>query len=326
MRYYNVYGQDIKDGPYSDSEPLYHSEPYWIEMNAHPGAQSQVATFVNNYSDVKLDLGRVESSQLRIATRFDSFRSIFIAGDDAAEVISSYTSLIGKPHLSPRYVLGNHQGCYGYDTRKKVEHAVDQYRKYDIPLDGMHIDVDIQRHYRTFSINTDEGHFPRPDEMFAGLRKKGVKCSTNITPVVSLIPDSKNPYTTLEEGLKNNYFVLDSRDIDPSAPYPDQQISLNFGGGVRYFKNPNDHNDLPGYEKKGDYQLEKLFNKGVPFRGGVDYGDARGAPGHYPNLNNAEVREWWGKQYQYLFDQGLEFVWQDMTSPCMAEAFGDMKS
>lgn len=325
MRYFNVYGKD-KDGPYTDGEPLYHSEPYWIEMNAHPGAQSQLATFVDNYSDVKLDLGRVDSTQLRIATRFNSFQSIFMAGDDVAQIIRLYTSLIGRPQLKPRFVLGNHQGCYGYDTRQKVENAVNQYRKYEIPLDGMHIDVDIQREYRTFSINTDEGNFPQPEDMFSRLRKQGVKCSTNITPVISLRQDP-NPYPTLDEALNNNYFVMDRRDIDPSASTYDMQISLNFGGGNRYFKNPNNFDDLPDYEKKNrTYHLQDIFNKDVPFKGGVDYGGGRGAPGHYPNLNNEEVREWWGRQYTYLFQKGLEFVWQDMTSPCMAETFGDMKS
>jgi alpha-glucosidase (family GH31 glycosyl hydrolase) len=62
------------------------------------------------------------------------------------------------------------------------------------------------------------------------------------------------------------------------------------------------------------------------FHGGIYYGWGNGHPGHYPNLNNDEVREWWGKQYQYLFECGLDFVWQDMTSPCIAEQYGDMKS
>lgn len=47
-------------------------------------------------------------------------------------------------------------------------------------------------------------------------------------------------------------------------------------------------------------------------------------PGYYPDLNRAVARERWGEQYQYLFDNGLEFVWQDMTTPAVAEIYGDM--
>ncbi len=42
-------------------------------------------------------------------------------------------------------------------------------------------------------------------------------------------------------------------------------------------------------------------------------------------LGRPEVREWWGKQYKYLFEMGLEFVWQDMTTPAIRDIRGDMK-
>lgn len=48
-------------------------------------------------------------------------------------------------------------------------------------------------------------------------------------------------------------------------------------------------------------------------------------PGHYPDLNRKDVRLWWGEQYKDLISLGLEFVWQDMTSPCMGASYGDMK-
>lgn len=36
--------------------------------------------------------------------------------------------------------------------------------------------------------------------------------------------------------------------------------------------------------------------------------------GHYPNFAREDVRTWWGQQYKYLFDTGLEFVWQDIRT------------
>lgn len=43
----------------------------------------------------------------------------------------------------------------------------------------------MQEDYRTFTIDKRPGHFPNPDDMFAQLRKMGVKCCTNITPYIS---------------------------------------------------------------------------------------------------------------------------------------------
>lgn len=188
--------------------------------------------------------------------------------------------------------------------------------------DGMHIDVDVQRDYRTFTI--DKWKFPEPEKMFLELRKKGVRCSTNITPVINSRPDAE--YSTLNEGLANKHFVLDRRNIDPSAPNSWDQRYMQYGKSDLYYTRPFEQ----GQDEPDDpNDFNESFNRadeGRLFRGGVAYGNKQGCPGYYPNLNQKRTRDWWGKQYEYLFNTGLEFVWQDMTSPCMAQRYGDMKS
>ncbi|MCJ1387152.1 hypothetical protein MMC17_010281 [Xylographa soralifera] len=124
---------------------------------------------------------------------------------------------------------------------------------------------------------------------------------------------------------EDNYFVRDKRDLDPSAPEAKQQRYLQYGKGTRYFKDPNE-GGLQDHVPRDVYNFEANFNSGWPFHGGVDYGGPKGASGFYPSLNSKEMRIWWGEQYKYLFDTGLEFVWQDMTSLCMAQEYGNMKS
>jgi alpha-glucosidase (family GH31 glycosyl hydrolase) len=309
-------------GPLDDREPLYHSEPFWIEVDALPGYKSQMATFIDNYSHICLDIGMTDQNAIRVATRFNSFQCILVAADSMNELIQLYTSIVGRPRLKPRYVLGNHQGCYGYENRDMVIEAVDEYRKCNIPLDGMHIDIDMQDDYRTFTIDKRNSHFPEPEGMFKVLREKGVKCATNITPYINSM-ECPN-YVTLNEGLEKGYFIKDKRDLDPSAPQSYSQRYQQFSSGGEYFNSPI--TDKPPYFEPDAYDFGQVFNSGKPFHGGVYYGWGNGHPGHYPNLNNEQVREWWGKQYQYLFECGLDFVWQDMTSPCIAEQYGNMKS
>jgi alpha-glucosidase (family GH31 glycosyl hydrolase) len=320
MRYNNVYGR----GPECEAEPLYHSDPYFIEVNANPSLQSQVATFIDNYSQVCLDVGRLDWLNVRLATRFNAFAGIFFAGDNIQDIIQLFTSIVGRPMLKPRYILGYHQGCYGYDTRQKVEDTVDKYRQYGYSMDGMHIDVDMQDNYRTFTINLNT--FPDPPSMFRKLRGQGIKCSTNITPVIASVPCEW--YSTLNEGLEKGYFVMDDRDLDPAVTEAEHVRYVQYENGTKKTTNPNDVNKRPEFNFGRDtYDLSQSFNKKtVPFHGGVYYGGTKGSPGHYPNLNNEVVRRWWGEQYQNLFNNGLEFVWQDMTSPCMGDTYGDMKS
>jgi alpha-glucosidase (family GH31 glycosyl hydrolase) len=103
-----------------------------------------------------------------------------LVGDNCADIIKSFSNIVGTARLIPRYALGYHQGCYGYETREDVEKVVNAYRQNEIPIDGIHIDVDLQDHYKTFTVN--ESTFPNAQEMFTNLRNNGIKCSTNITP------------------------------------------------------------------------------------------------------------------------------------------------
>lgn len=83
---------------------------------------------------------------------------------------------------------------------------MNKHRDYQIPLDGLHVDVDIQHNYQTFTIDTNK--FPNPHEFFSNLRAKGVKCSTNITPIIS---NKDTNYKTYTEGLAKGVFILDQR-------------------------------------------------------------------------------------------------------------------
>ena len=304
MRYRQVYNA----GPTDAREPLYHSEPFFFEYNGVAEKDSVLAIFVDNPSQILMDIGFINSSRYMFGTRFGDLDFYFFMGNDTASIIDSYTSIVGRSRLKPRFILGYHQGCYGYERREILEWAVQKYREYQIPLDGMHVDVDIQHKYQTFTIDTDK--FPMPDEMFKSLKTQGVKCSTNITPVIS----REDPnYSTYTQALEKGYFVNDIRH-DPDNP--DSKNYQLYGGGTEF--SPNN-----GYVEG--------FNSGAPYIGGVYYGnDANnnelGTSGHYADFGRKEVRDWWGTQYQYLFDMGLEMVWQDMTTPAIRDYRGDMKA
>ncbi|CAE6481651.1 unnamed protein product, partial [Rhizoctonia solani] len=320
-----TYSQVYNHGPLDSREPLYHSEPFWMEVSQHPGYKLKVASFVDNFSQVCLDIGSKDNSVFRVATRFNSMQLFVVAGTSISDVITSYTSIVGRPLLKPRYVLGYHQGCYGYDTPEKILDVVKAYRDANFPLDGLHLDVDLQRNYKTFTV--DPNVFPAPKKLFQDLRDQGVKCSTNITPFINGDDDPK--YSTLQEALKNGYLVEDRRFIQDGGPQDanqDQYMLFRCGHEDRFGASDLDQEPRNHYEPEDRVELSETWNTGKPFRGGVWYGESLGRPGYYPDLNRKEVRIWWGKQYDYLISLGLEFVWQDMTSPCMGASYGDMRS
>ncbi len=304
MRYRQVYGK----GPLEEREPLYHSDPFFMEVNGNPERSFVYGIFVDNPSETVLDMGYYHSDSYRLGIRYGVLDCYVLTGKNCGDVIQRFCTLSGTPHMIPRYALGYHQGCYGYEKRDDLHEVVRRYRECGIPLDGLHVDVDIQKNYQTFTI--DENKFNNPKEMFAQLRAQGVKCSTNITPIIS---NKDSNYSTYKEGKENGYFVADER-VEPD----------NREGHI-YYKYADGELKEQGYQE----HIEN-YNTGEPFVGEVYYGTVAGTDlgttGHYPDFNRKEVRDWWGRQYQYLFEQGLEMVWQDMTTPCLRETRGDMLS
>lgn len=306
MRYRQVYNK----GPLEEREPLYHSDPFFMEVNGRPECDSAYGIFIDNPSETLLDMGYYKSSRYQFGIRYGVLDYYVIVGNTCGDIIKSFSNIVGTARLIPRYALGYHQGCYGYEKRSDLHEVVNRYREYQIPLDGLHVDVDLQRKYQTFTI--DENKFQNPKEMFEQLRNQGVKCSTNITPIIS----NKNTenYTTYKEGIEKEYFVIDER-FDPDNP--EGRIYYKYASGKEY--------EYPFNDKEQNYNSKR------PFIGEVYYGnDASGvelgSTGHYPDLNRKEVRKWWGEQYKYLFEQGLEMIWQDMTTPCLRDTRGDMLS
>ncbi|MEL7406795.1 MAG: TIM-barrel domain-containing protein, partial [Cyanobacteria bacterium J06558_2] len=310
----NLGGRQVYNrGSLENREPLSHSEPFFYEFNGIPGSNNVNAILLDNPSQVFIDVGYANSSRYMFGTRFGDLDYYLFLGEEPKNILDSYTYLSGRPPLKPRYILGYHQGCYGYEKRKDLEWVVGKYRDYGIPLDGLAIDVDIQDDYRNFTIDTN--NFPDPEGMFAYLRSQGVKCSTSITPIISK-QDETDPsyYSTYQEGLENGYFILDRRhhSEDPKSKCKHYQI---YADGNEY--SPNN-------------ALVEGFNSNQPYIGEVYYGqnvagEDLGTTGHYSDFGRSEVREWWGKQYQYLYEMGLEFVCQDLTNPVIRSNRGDMK-
>ncbi|MCO5589960.1 hypothetical protein L7F22_043929 [Adiantum nelumboides] len=319
LAYSSVYGKQAAN----PAEPLYHSDPFGVELNGVAGYQSAVGIFVDDYSQVLLDLGCSNPSVTRIGSRFADMEVHITCANNLQDACLAHSSCVGRTKLFPRWVLGYHQGCYGYDTREKVLAAINTYRKYNIPIDGVHIDVDLQRHYRTFTIDDGPGGpFANAKDMFSQLAQLGVKASTNITPVISTKDDNgkdywnegsqaRAQYKTLDSGMTQNVFVKDQRWNEKQNP----PVYTYWEGGNQI-------------TKLGDYVPNMNTPQGQTpeYRGGVSYGENLGTNGVYPDLGRKEVREWWGKQYKYLFESGLSMVWQDMTTPCIRTGVGDMKS
>lgn len=300
----------VQPGSLNWSEPLYNSIPFFIEDNPNPldasgnptGVPYAYGILLDNESQTYLNFGASSSfngnmyGKYFFGALYGEMDYYFMAGDTSADVLKQYSTLVGPAALAPMWALGNHQGCYGYFNQAKVLNAIAQYRSHSIPLDGMHIDVDFQNNYRTFTASNMK--FPNGGaDCFSQAAAQGVKCSTNITGIVTIQPldedGNATTYPVLQSGLAINAFVQDNRAEGPGPAFPNPFVT-NESYGINFGFNP-------------------YPSPGAPFNPGP--GVALGTYGHYADLGQQAFRDWWGEQYKPLLDAGLEMVWQDMTDP-----------
>ena len=66
------------------------------------------------------------------------------------------------------------------------------------------------------------------------------------------------------------------------------------------------------YEEGGKNRYFCQREDGSDFVAAVWPGDT-----HFPDVLNPEARRWFGDQYRFLTDQGIEGFWDDMNEPAI---------
>ena len=124
-----------------------------LEINPQPGGDFAgppyaCGLFFDNTSQSYFNLGSNDYSDMDgkfyFGALFGDLDYYFFLGDGAPDVLSQYTTLTGRAPMPPKYVLGFHQGAYGYYDRQRLGSVANAYRSARIPCDGLHIDVDFQ--------------------------------------------------------------------------------------------------------------------------------------------------------------------------------------
>lgn len=331
MTFFNY---DQFQAPNDDSVAMYISVPLLIEYNT--ASPYCIGLFMDNPGQSYFDCGsgnpNASSTTLYSGVLYGDLNTYIIFGRpdalgayNALDVVQQYTALTGTIPVPPKYVLGYHQGCYGYLNDSEVMAVINSYRSNDIPLDGLHLDIVFQHNYCTFT--TSQRRYGNLYGSAAGLMNEihanGVKCSTNITSMVNRAPNFYLHPIYVDEGSEQ-----------PACPQANPPVGTNPGEQNPFqAQKPQDPSEYDiDYTPLSSGQDLDIFVRDAAeiqqspfplFVGEEDYGDdlegnALSAAGYYPDLTNPNAQTWWGQQYAYLIQTvGLDMVWQDMTDPAI---------
>lgn len=178
---------------------LYKSIPVMLGLkNGRP-----YGLFFDNTYKSHFDMGK-ENSNYYFYTAVDGNIDYYVLGGRSLkDVVTNYTYLTGRVPLPQKWTLGYQQSRWGYSaSQKEVQDIVDGLKKYDLPCDAIHFDVDYMRGYRVFTWNKDN-YNGNPKKFVSDLKNQGIKVVPIIDPGVKKDPE----YQTYASGIKNGYFV-----------------------------------------------------------------------------------------------------------------------
>ncbi|KQQ33578.1 glycosyl hydrolase [Duganella sp. Leaf126] len=101
-----------------------------------------------------------------------------VAGDSWQDIVANYTRLTGRQPLPPRWAFGNFAMRFGYHSEAEARKTVDQFKRDDIPLDAIVLDLywfgkDVKG--TMGNLDWDKDNFPNPTGMIADFQKQGVQ-------------------------------------------------------------------------------------------------------------------------------------------------------
>ncbi|WP_407889002.1 glycoside hydrolase family 31 protein [Levilactobacillus sp. N40-8-2] len=178
---------------------LYKSIPVMLGLkNGHP-----YGLFFDNTYKSHFDMGKEDSHYYFYSAVQGNLDYYIIGGQTLKDIVTNYTYLTGRVPLPQKWTLGYQQSRWGYSaSQAEVQAIADGLKKYDLPCDAIHFDVDYMDGYRVFTWDKDkfEGD---PKAFVAKLKQSGIKVIPIIDPGVKQDPN----YHTYAEGIKQNYFV-----------------------------------------------------------------------------------------------------------------------
>ncbi|MBS2040417.1 alpha-glucosidase [bacterium] len=200
---------------------MYQAQPYL--MLHRPGLA--LGLFLNSTWFSRFDLGLEHEDEITICTLGGEAELFVLAASTPAQLNRLLAQLTGFPMQVPFWSLGFHQSRWGYREQSEIAELVAQFRRRQIPLDVVHLDIDYMHEFRSFSF--DPQRFPDPAGLAEQVGQQGVRLVTIIDPGIRF--DLHSPYEIARQGCAAGHFLRNA-DGSPFTAYcwPDAALFTDY--------------------------------------------------------------------------------------------------
>jgi oligosaccharide 4-alpha-D-glucosyltransferase len=191
-----------------DKDQMYYGLPAVLSSDKY------IIVFDNSASGW-LDIGATEPDVLDFQAVAGRTAYLLVAGDDYPELIGNYTDITGRQPLPPRWAFGNFASRFGYRTERETRDVVRRFRRQDIPLDAVVLDLywfgPGIRGYMG-DLDWDREAFPDPEKMISDFARDGVRTITITEPFV--LRTSSNWQDAVDNDALARSVTGEPRDFD----------------------------------------------------------------------------------------------------------------
>jgi len=200
-----IYTSRNSDDPHhqEDTKSLYGSHNFLIVSG-----EELFGVFFDYAGNITFDVGYTNRNTLRITPDDWNLDVYVITGESEKDIVKQFRKLIGRSYIAPKWAFGYGQSRWGYKDAKDVRQVAEEYRKRNIPLDSIYMDIDYMERYKDFTI--DEEGFPEFEQFCDEMREQGI----HLVPIIDAGVKIEEGYDVYEEGVKNDYFCKDASGKD----------------------------------------------------------------------------------------------------------------
>ncbi|XP_066150382.1 neutral alpha-glucosidase C-like [Euwallacea fornicatus] len=279
----------------NSTKPMYGAVPLIYGL----GNDHVSGVFLNNAGEMWIDINTTDQSAYFMV--YSGVLDLFIfTGPRLVDAVRQYTNLTGKPHLPQLWALGHHQSRYGYKTEEDVRGIVENFDKYNIPVDSVWLDLDYTVGCMYFTWNKTE--FPDPVGLLDWVDSQaGRKMVVISDPHIKVDED----YEIFKNCKENNYFVNNkdgSNFVGTCWPGDSSWVDFLNPEARDYYASLHSYDVFPSTSALGgfwnDMNEPAAFNddeeKSIPY-------DTL----HYGNVTHGEVHNIYGMLQVMATHQGL---------------------
>lgn len=175
---------------------------------AGDGVQETCGLFVDTPGRVTFDAGYTDIDELCITMEDGNYKLYLIEGASYPDVVKEFRELIGRSYIAPRWAFGYGQSRWSYNTADEVREVAAEYKKRNIPIDSIYLDIDYMERYKDFTINRDT--FADFEDLVKEMKEQKI----HLVPIIDGGVKKEDGYDVYEEGKEKGYFCKDEDGED----------------------------------------------------------------------------------------------------------------